>query len=281
MKTAPVDVIQSPRNPVIQEFRRAFSESNFRKNPYFPVEGPQLVAEALDFGLSLDAVLVSSDIESSLAGKRLVARLRAGCRRFSTTSEKLVQAASGTQHSQGVLCLFRKPEPGDFCLLLKKPQLVLVLVDVQDPGNCGALARSLLAFGGHCIVTVGATSDLLGPKAVRASAGASFRLAARHYRSVDAFLDAPELRGIPLLGTVPAGGLPSTACHVEPPAAVLVGNESRGLPQGLLKRCHERLSLPMFGGMQSLNAAVAGSLVLYDLTRQMGLGPFGNQDEGH
>lgn len=259
-------ILQSKQNPFVREIRQYFSRSNLRKQPLFPLEGLQLVSEALDLGLQPVAALVSQALVSSPVTERISTLIGTGGGRFAVASERIIQWVSATEQSQGLLCLFRKPKRPKVSEVLEVPKIILVLADVQDPGNCGALARSHYAFGGHLLVTVGETADPMSPKAMRASAGACFCLHIFHYRSASSFLESEEFRAIPLLGTIPIGGLSPGSYRPRLPAAILIGNEGSGLSTQLLAACDEVLSIPTSKKTQSLNAAVAGSLLLYELS---------------
>jgi RNA methyltransferase, TrmH family len=238
------------------------------------VEGATLVLEAIHSGLRLDAILVA---EGSPAAGGILAAVEQSMHpapAIYQAGDRLLQKAAATEHPQGVIALFEKPPALQTSRIREQALPVLALVDVQDPGNCGTLVRTFLAFGGRSVITAGATSDLFGPKSVRASAGAVFRAQCLHFGSPEEMMADPDMAALPWIGTSPTAGTPPEKCRISPPFLLLIGNEGSGLPPALLSRCRERLSLPMAPAMESLNAAVAGALILYELSRGMGLGPF-------
>jgi TrmH family RNA methyltransferase len=229
-------------------------------------------------GRKPEAVLISQRFFQIPAGRCLTDRLLQEGTRIHLAVDRLVHSASGTETSQGILALFPKPNSRNPLDLLRESQLFLVLVDLQDPGNCGALIRSAHAFGSKCLVTAGMTSDPLGPKALRASAGSALHLELLHFHYWKEFVKLAEDCSISMLASVPTSGISPAQSTVSLPVALLVGNEGKGLPQELLALCHETVSLPMDSSLPSLNAAVAGSLILYELSKKNRIGPFIKRD---
>jgi RNA methyltransferase, TrmH family len=269
-----VKIITSPKNPLIGEFRRHFSPGGSRKSPLFPVEGPTLALEALQSGLHMEALLVSGESAGRSAVFEALQASPGPPPALYQTGARLLSKAAATEHPQGVLALFHKPHALAPGAIGSERLPVLALIDLQDPGNCGALLRSFLAFGGKQVLTVGATADLYGSKCVRASAGAVFRTECLHLAAPEEMLKIAVDCGLPCVGTTPDSGHRPDECSTPPPFLLLIGNEGSGVPEILLEACREKLSLPMSPTMESLNAAVAGSLVLYELSRSLGLGPF-------
>jgi len=145
---------------------------------------------------------------------------------------------------------------------------LLVLVDVADPGNAGTLVRTAEAAGAAGVVFAGACTDPFGPKAVRAAAGSLLRLPVAE--APDAGTAVAELRaaGRPVVATVASGGAPQEAVELAGPVAVLIGSEAHGLPPELVDEADVRLTIPLASGVESLNAAVAGAVVLFEAARQ-------------
>jgi RNA methyltransferase, TrmH family len=269
--------IESPKNPVIAEFMDCFSRGNSRKRPYIPVEGPQMIREAIQAGLQVEAGLFHQGFLDSEEGPATLDACSGSPARLYRTSERLLRKAAATENPQGILALIRKPVVADLNTIVSARVPVLALVDVQDPGNCGALIRTFLAFGGRLVLTVGSTADLYGPKVIRASAGSILRVVALHFATADEFRKTAPLDALPWVATCPSTGIPPQLCPLKPPFILLVGNEGSGLGPEILASCRERISLPTSQGVESLNAAVAGSLVIYELARSMRFGPFSQE----
>lgn len=145
---------------------------------------------------------------------------------------------------------------------------VLVLVDVADPGNVGTLVRSAEAFGCGAVVLVGDCADLFNPKTVRATAGAVFRMPVVAVESVATLRSLTREFRLPLVGTVGRGGSAPEEADLSRSVALLIGNEAHGLPRPVLEKCEQMVSIRMAGAGESLNAAVAGSVVMFEAQRQ-------------
>jgi len=146
--------------------------------------------------------------------------------------------------------------------------LVVVLVDVADPGNAGTVLRSAEAAGAAAVLFAGHGVDPLAPKVVRAAAGALFRLPFAVATDVGEVLSWLDEAGVPSLATVLHGGDDLHTTDLTGPVAVVLGNEAHGLPATVVERCDGRLSIPMAGRVESLNVAMAATVVLFEAWRQ-------------
>jgi RNA methyltransferase, TrmH family len=151
---------------------------------------------------------------------------------------------------------------------LGSPDLVLVLAEVRDPGNAGTLARSALAAGASAVVFVTGTVDPFGPKTIRASAGAIFRLPIVTNVALDEALEGLRTYGLWLVGTRARAKRSLYEVDLRAPVAIVVGNEAWGLPNGAGELVDEVVSIPMRGPVDSINAGIAGSVMLFEAARQ-------------
>ena len=144
---------------------------------------------------------------------------------------------------------------------------ILVLEEVSDPGNAGTLIRSAESFGISGVVLVGGV-DPYNPKSVRASAGSLFRVPFAQAEDSQSVLRNLSNSGYLCWAAVPEGGVSPEALTKDSPIAVVLGNEPRGLNEETVKACEGRLSIPTAGLSDSLNVAVAGSIILYSLSQR-------------
>jgi RNA methyltransferase, TrmH family len=226
-------------------------------------EGLRVAGEVLDSGAGIDFAVVSPRAEE-LGGGPLVERLRgAGVEVIEVDDREAVGLAS-TETSQGLLLVCREPF-ADVPELLSTRARVLVLDGVQDPGNAGTLVRTAAAFGLTGVIALDGTVDPWNPKAVRAAAGTCFRLPLVRASWADV---APRLRDAGVaLWVADAGGEPVPAVPPPRPWGLVVGSEGSGPRPEILAAAHRRVSVPMPGGTESLNAGVAGAILLFALTR--------------
>jgi RNA methyltransferase, TrmH family len=260
-------VISSTANPQVKHIRSlAADRKERRRERMFVLEGVRLVADALTSGAPLELALYAPERLAETPAGRALAEQLAGMRQAHPASDQVIAAAADTIHPQGVVALARWPE-----LEVQRPGLVLVLDGLQDPGNVGTLLRSAEAVGVSGVICAPGTVDLYAPKVVRAAMGAHFRLAAEQdlsWEQVDAQLSLADH----VYAADAAAKMPYYAADWRQPSALLVGNEAGGLSAAARERATKLISIPMRGQTESLNAAVAGSVILFEALRQRSLG---------
>jgi TrmH family RNA methyltransferase len=224
-------VITSPHNPKLRLVRRLLTSRRQREREgLFVAEGEDLLEAARAAGIQ--------PVELFVAGE--------------TVSADLVAGVSTLGHSARVLAVFRRDD-----LPRGARAVTLALWRVGDPGNVGTLLRSADAFGAGVALSPGC-ADPTGPKALRASAGAVFRVPISDF-------DQP---GRPWIALVAKGGRPLAELELRKTLTFVLGAEREGLPEDVLTRCDERVTIPQPGGAESLNVAMAGTIALYELARR-------------
>jgi TrmH family RNA methyltransferase len=228
------------------------------------IEGPRAVEGALERGAVIDAAYFGP--RADIAFGVLTARLRELGIRCSLLKEGVLERVGSTVTPQPVLVVARKPpsDPDVFA----RDGLVVVGVALADPGNVGTLLRSAEASGTTAIVLSAGSVDAYNPKVVRASAGAIFGVQViEGWSAVDA-LDALGSGGRRRWGAVARGGTPYHAIDFREPVAVVLGNEAHGLGDEIAARLDGWLSVPMRAPAESLNVAMAGTVVCFEAARQ-------------
>jgi TrmH family RNA methyltransferase len=283
----PSNVVTGKDNKWLKLFRAALNGTGPADGELIGVEGPRLVEEAIRAGLEAEALLVSAtgerEIEKIL---RAASESEAGISRdrILKTTDKIFKSVAGTEAPQGVAALFRQPVWGLEDALVARsgaaggalpssPPLVVALAGVQDPGNVGTILRSAEAFGATGAVTTRGTADPWSPKAIRASAGSALRLPVLRGIATPILLAQLKMHRIKIIAASSRRGestADSSALRdaLRGPAALFIGNEAAGLPGEVEHAADATISIPMSGAVESLNAAVAASLVLYEAARQ-------------
>ena len=225
------------------------------------VEGVRAVSEALDAGVDVDFAVTSPRLLATKAGARLAERLQG--RDVIAADDHELEHLSDTDRPQGVLLVCEEPDARLDRVV--RGGRYLVLDHVQDPGNAGTLVRAAVAFGLAAVVCLDGTVDPWGPKTVRSSAGMIFRIPVVRAGAQEA-ADRLAAEAVPLFVADAEGG-DVGARRGAPSFALVVGNEGAGVRPELLERADVRLGVGMPGPAESLNVAMAGSILLHVLTR--------------
>lgn len=231
------------------------------------VEGRRAAGEVAKSGVPLRFALVASDFaESSNENADLVRRMEAAGAEVESVAEDVLAGLSDTESPQGILVVCAEPEFSPDALVDDPDARLLVLDGVQDPGNVGTLIRAARAFASTGVVALDGTADPWNPKAVRAAVGSSFHVPVVRARWDD--LSHSMIDGRPGLLVADAGGMDVAGAGSEPPWALVIGSEASGARPAIRDRADQLVAVPMPGGAESLNAAMAGSILLHVLTRR-------------
>ncbi|HEX4065795.1 MAG TPA: RNA methyltransferase [Acidobacteriaceae bacterium] len=272
-----ISIVQSRQNARVRELRAAFARSGRDVSESIGLEGEHLLAEAVRSGIRLRSVFLRSDPASPDSPRR-DSSLRLLDRLALPSAVPIVEltpavfdSAVDTESPQGIAALVDVPRFSMDEALAGPAPLVIVTAALQDPGNFGSLVRSAEAFGSSGILALPGTVSVWNQKTLRASAGSAFRLPVVYEKSSAVFSTLAEC-GIPVYAAVPSAGhpdaIPCSHADLTGPVALLIGNEGAGLSAELLDRAQARVSIAMPGPVESLNAAIAASVLLYEAARQ-------------
>jgi RNA methyltransferase, TrmH family len=252
-------LIESRQNPRVKELRAALARTGRTPSGLIAMEGEHLVAEAMRSTLRFASIFLRDGYQPSFA--------------LPDDAEHLVlpadvfASAVATEQPQGIAALVHPPYFSSAGLFSGPAPLILVLQALQDPGNVGTLLRSAEAFAANGVLLLPGTASPWNPKALRASAGSAFRVPVINASEAEA-LDLLARHNIPAIAAVARAGTPVNKAPLAGPCALLIGNEGAGLSESLLAAAARRITIPMLGNIESLNAAIAGSLLLYEASRQ-------------
>jgi TrmH family RNA methyltransferase len=257
--------LPSRQHPVVRAFRDAAATSA----PHVLLDGAHLVREALAAGLPLAHLLVTAHFRETAApfDAELIAAAMASGVTVHEAAPAVVSAASPVRTSSGIVALARWQPVPLAAAFASAPALVIALVDVQDPGNVGAVIRSADALGATAVLALDRTAHPGGWKALRGAMGSTFRLPVARASWTDA-LSAARAAGVRIVATGIGGGTRLDACDLTQPTVVLVGNEGAGLSPEAAAQADERATITMRAGVNSLNVAVTAAIVLYEARAQ-------------
>ena len=235
------------------------------------LDGVHLVSEALTLGIQLRHAAFTERARTSEEGARLASALAERGLSIVDVTDSVMEAMSPVSTPSGVIAIADRPGSSLQGTLDHPPQLVVAVVDVQEPGNVGASVRAAEACWATGVVCCGASADAFSAKALRGSMGSALRLpVASGVPVVDAFA-AMRARGLRLIATVPSGGVRPNALDLRQPTALLFGGEGAGLTAETVAAADAAVSIPMCAPVESLNVAVAVALLTCEAARQRGL----------
>jgi TrmH family RNA methyltransferase len=250
-------MITSFQNPTIQWVRSLLSKKDARhQEKLFVCEGVRLAEEAISSGQEIRMAFFSSTI--SERGREL---LEKSSFEKIELSPALMDRISATKTSQGLLLVVPFPQ----FPIPAEPDLLMVLDEIQDPGNFGTILRAAAAFGLQGLLYTTDSVDPYSPKVVRAGMGAHFRIPLLRVNPPD----IPALTaGTELYLADVARGIPCWQADLSKPVTFIIGNEAHGASAPMRNYSQQNILIPMPGGMESLNAAMSANILLYETARQ-------------
>ena len=279
-----MEIISSKDNKKIKYIRSLLEKGNIRKkNHQFVVEGIKLTDEALECGKVVEIVCAKSlydeIISGDLSGNRLLAENDKNITNYVkkessllVVSDTVFKSMSETKTPQGILAVAEMPGYG----LLDKGFLeqaytkngkikLLVLEDTADPGNLGTIMRTAEAAGVTGVIMGKGTVDIFNPKVVRSTMGSIFRLPFAYVEDLKETIRELKMQGISFYATHLKGEKSYKDIKYSDRSAILIGNEARGLSDEVADLADTYVLIPMQGKVESLNAAVAAALIMYEV----------------
>jgi RNA methyltransferase, TrmH family len=254
-------MITSPHNPKLKLSRALLGRAKERREAgAFLAEGIRLVEEAVNGNWKFRFALFDETLGER--GRLSVERLTLNGVDVEEVSTSLMKSISETETPQGILAvleLTKLPIPN-------LPTFVLIPDQIRDPGNLGTLLRTAAAAGVQVVLLPPETTDAFAPKVVRAGMGAHFRLPIHslNWEEIEQFV---RLAGLQVF-LADMNGQSCWETNLRQPVALVIGGEADGASESARKLAHQKISIPMSGNVESLNAGVAGSVLMFEVVRQ-------------
>lgn len=236
------------------------------------VEGMRLCEEALRSELSIEVLIFSNQIARKDRAASLIGDLGKVAKRIGQVSEKLLESVSYTKTPQGIVLLATRPNTNreKFESSINEKPLLVVMHELNNPVNVGAVLRAAEAAGASGAITTQNTSDPFCPKSLRGAMGSAFRLPIWSGASFQEVIEWCDQRQIQSLCATAAAGLRHTAVDWTGACALILGRESTGLSEAEVNLGTAAVNIPMMGKVESLNVSVAAGILLYEAARQRG-----------
>jgi TrmH family RNA methyltransferase len=258
-------IISSRQNPIVARYRAAAHRDTHER---VLLDGVHLVGDALAAGISIREAAVTATAEEDAALRSLLDALGRARVEVMTVTTAVMDALSPVRSSSAIVALADRPAAESSAIYAGARALAIVAVDVQDPGNVGAIVRVAEAGGATGVVAAGTCADPFGWKALRGSMGSALRLPVAAAHTAEEAIESARSAGCRIVATAPRGGRSLFDISLQGPTAVLIGGEGRGLPLSLAEAADERVTIPMAAPVESLNAAVTAALLVYEARRQ-------------
>ena len=252
-------MITSSQNSKIKFVRALLGRAKERREANaFVVEGVRLVEEAVNSNWGFQFALYDESLNEK--GKSLVERLKLGGVEVEEVSESVMKSLSETETPQGILAVVEISNLS----ISKSLNFVLILDQIRDPGNLGTLLRTAAAAGVQAVLLPPETTDAFAPKVVRAGMGAHFRLSIHSMTWEEIRAQIKDLQ----IYLADMDGKSCWETDLRPPLALIIGGEAEGASEEARKLATQKISIPMAGNVESLNAGVAGSVLMFEVVRQ-------------
>lgn len=257
-------VIESAANAIVKQTKKLSERSGRKKLGAFLLEGQRLVADAITADAPIQYLILCEGTQVELplcdAPQYIV-------------SKKIFAELQDTVHSQGVLAAASLPPDRTLSAAdLTEKQTILYLDNVSDPGNMGTILRTADAAGVDAVVLSKGCVDVYNPKVVRATMASLFHIPLFFDDDTFQALDELQSAAFRLIGASLDGAVNCFSADFTGKTTLIIGNEANGIRQPVLNRCDLRVKIPMVGGAESLNAAVACGVLCYERLRQNGEG---------
>lgn len=260
-------MLTSLQNPLVKQFRKLHSAKARREEGLFLLEGTHLLEEASAVNFPLSVVCCTPQWQEKHLS--LWDQVSALATRTQLVSDKVLESMATTVQPDGVVAIASRVITQTTPLT----SLGLVLETIQDPGNLGTIIRTTAATEAQALWLSRDSVDLDHPKVLRASAGAWFRLPMAVKDDLKEDILECKRQGMQILATVPDASLSYWDVNLANPSLILLGNEGAGLSPELISFATHQVTIPLSRGIESLNVAIAASLILYEAQRQRHITP--------
>lgn len=260
--------ISSKDNNTVKHIAKLIKNSSYRKeNRQFVIEGIRLCTDALDSNVEISAAIFSEQFLEKYS--ELVNRIVGICESTFVFSDKLFSQISDTKSPQGILCICNEKSK-DFNI--QSNSVYIALERIQDPSNMGTILRTAEALGVKGVVVTEDCCDIFSPKVLRGTMGAAFRLPVKMCKNMADMAEEFNTKNITTIAAVlDKSAVKVTDIQLEDKktCAIFIGNEGNGLEQVTVEKCKIKVTIPMLGRAESLNASVASGILMWEMLRGM------------
>ena len=252
---------------MIKMIKGLYRRKERRTRKLFLIEGIKMIGECLDNDYPMESIIYCDGLLDMRGGEELFERIRDD-RRLFKVSNRIYEEISDMETPQGILGIARFESNSTTDIEIGDNPFILLLDRVQDPGNMGAIIRTSDAFGIDGIIVTNGCVDTYNPKVVRATMGSIFRVPIYGVQNEIELINMFKDEGMALYVTALEGSMDIREVNFIRSCMLVIGNESSGVSRGIMELADNRVKIPMSGGAESLNVAVASSIIMYEGMRQ-------------
>ena len=252
-----LSIIESADNKKFKYAKKLKQRKYRERLSAYLIEGVNLIEEAIKVDAPIEVIFVCEGVNAVDYGKDAF-----------ILAKNLFAELSETETSQGVIAVVEKPKFDLKDLAISSTDNVVVLDRLQDPGNIGTIIRTAVAAGYKAIFTLKGTGDIYSPKTVRSTAGVMNRIPIIEIGSEEELISLLRTLNIQLVSTSPAATKYYYDYDLSKGIALIIGNEGSGISDGLIEKSDINVKLPMSNDVESLNAAVAAAIIMYESVRK-------------
>lgn len=259
--------ITSSSNPIIKEVKGLYKKKERWNKNLFIIEGVKIVEECIRWGKTPKYILFSEELFSVNGGEELFSILKDN-HNLIKVPNSLFRELADTEKPQGILAVvdFNISKMDE--VVKEKKNFIIILDELQDPGNVGTIIRSADAFGVSGIIVTENCVDVYNPKVVRATMGSLFHIPITYIKDKKEVINYLKDRQIRIYTTSLQGETYIYDADFKENFAFIIGNESKGVTEEMIKFADLLIKIPMEGNAESLNAAIASSIIMYEVARQ-------------
>lgn len=259
--------ITSPKNPKIKQIKSLYRKKERWNSKLFLVEGIKIVEECIDNNYPIENIIYTDELFNITGGEEIYEKIKL-YDKLIYVPQKLFKEISDTENPQGIMAIAKFTQRPINKLFKSKNPFILFLDEVQDPGNMGTIIRTADAFNIDGIVVSEGSVDIYNPKVVRSTMGSIFRIPIYHTWDKIGTIKELKNRGFEIFTTSLEGKDYIYNIDFKGSSVILIGNESKGVSFELHSLANQWIKIPILGETESLNVAVASSIIMYEVMRQ-------------
>ncbi|AFS77928.1 tRNA/rRNA methyltransferase SpoU [Gottschalkia acidurici 9a] len=262
------DIITSSSNSIVKQIKLLHKKRERWNKKSFFIEGIRAVEQSILAKAEIEYIVYSEKLFTNNGGKDLLEEVKKRNYKTYHISDKLFKDIGDTEQPQGILAVVRFKEYELEDILLSESNFLIVLDRVQDPGNMGTIIRTADAFGANGIIVTSGCVDIYNPKTIRSTMGSIFQIPIVHFDDIKECIMNLKKNNIEIIATSLDTNKYSYDVDLKSDCALVIGNEASGISKDVLDNSDYLIKIPMTGEAESLNAAVASGVVMYEVLRQ-------------